>query len=369
MTDLASPVSSSSGAQADTQEGLTLALIGATGAVGSDLLATLHRSALPIRELRLLAGAASAGQTVDVEGQPQRVHALQGDPRESPLLEGVDLVFLAVPPDQARDLGWALAESGVMVIDIGGALADRAPLVVPALGLHALPEAARARLVCSPSAATAVVGTVVGALRQLGPMAARGTCLLSAGAAGRAGVDELSGQVVAMLNSKDPPRRVFPSGLAFDLHTSVGAVGAVGASDQAGVLAGGSSSAGWTPGEQRLASEVSVLTDLQPSRIAVGLAIAPIFSGVAAALHVELEQDVSLDDVRACLAGCPTVRVTDKLPGTRRLVGRAGLYIGRLRADPAGCGIHLWAVADNLRFAGSGNAIAIATALWQEGLL
>ncbi|NOY27551.1 MAG: hypothetical protein GXP62_16935, partial [Oligoflexia bacterium] len=123
MTDAASPASSNSGSQADSPAGLTLALIGATGAVGSDLLATLHRSALPIRELRLLAGAGSAGKTVDVEGQPQRVHALVGDPRESPLLEGVDLVFLAVPPEPARGLGMALAESGVMVIDIGGALA------------------------------------------------------------------------------------------------------------------------------------------------------------------------------------------------------------------------------------------------------
>jgi len=357
---MSDPVANEFDASSPEAAGLTIAVVGATGAVGGDLVSTLHRSALPVRELRLVASPASAGLTVEVEGRSHRVHAITGDPAEAPVFEGVDLAFLAVPSELARSLGPVLAGRGIMVVEIGGALADRAPLVVPALGLYALPEAARSRIVSSPSAPAVVIASILGALRELAPLAVRGTVLLSAGAAGRAGVDELSAQVVAMFNQREPPRRVFSAGLAFDLHTTVGgpAEGGTGEDLQ-----------GWTPGERRLAAEVSVLTDIAPSRVAVGLALAPLFSGVAAALHIELESEAELAEIRARLEDGRSLLVGDPLPGPRRIVGRAALHVGRLRADPAGQGIHLWAVADNLRFAATGNALAIATALWRDGLI
>lgn len=338
---------------------LTIAVIGATGAVGGDLLAALHRSALPVGELRLFASPASAGRTVEVEGRDHRVQTLPSDASDS-ALEGIDLAFLAVPAPVARQIGPGLAERGTMVVDIGGALTDRAPLVVPALGLSALPEAARARLVCSPSAPAVVVATILGGLRELSPISVRGTVLLSAGAAGRAGVEELSGQVVAMFNQKEPPRRVFHAGLAFDLHGVVG---------EPIAAAQGEELAGWTDVERRLADEVAVLAELPAARVALGLVLAPTFSGVSVALQVELEHEASMDELRARLEDGRTLRVGDPVPGPRRAVGRASLFVGRLRMDPAGTGLHLWAVADNLRFGATGNALAIATALWRDGLI
>ena len=112
-----------------------------------------------------------------------------------------------------------------------------------------------------------------------------------------------------------------------------------------------------------------MLTDLAPTRVAVGLALAPLFTGLAAALHIELESEAELAEIRARLEDGRTIRMGDPVPGPRRVVGRASLHVGRVRADPAGQGIHLWAVADNLRFAATGNALAIATALWRDGLL
>ncbi|MCK6507009.1 hypothetical protein L6R53_27155 [Myxococcota bacterium] len=338
---------------------LTIAVIGATGAVGGDLLAALHRSALPVGELRLFASPASAGRTIEVEGRDHRVLALPTD-LSGGALDGVDLALLATAAEVARRVGPALAEQGVMVVDIGGALADRAPLVVPALGLSALPEAARARLVCSPSAPAVLVSTLLGGLRELAPLSVRGTVLLSAGAAGRAGVEELSGQVVAMFNQKEPPRRVFHAGLAFDLHGVVG---------QPLAASHGPELAGWTDAERRVADEVAVLAELPASRVALGLVLAPTFSGVSAALQIELEHEASLDEVRQRLEDGRTVRLGDPVPGPRRAVGRASAFVGRLRLDPAGGGLHLWAVADNLRFGATGNALAIATALWRDGLL
>ncbi len=340
-------------------EGLKIAVVGATGAVGQDLLATLDRSALPVGELRLLASAASAGESIEVAGKSHRVQVLSGDPRELPAFEGVQLAFLAVPPQLAQELAPVLAELGIMVVEIGGAMAGRAPMVVPAIGIEALPEASRLRVVSSPAGPTVVVASVVSALRDLVPVAVSGTVLLSAGAAGRAGAEELSGQVVALFNQQQPPRSVFPTGLAFDLLPVVGDL-PVGGDDRL---------SGWSEAERRLAAEVGTLAELSPGRVALSLAVAPMFSGIAASLRIELEAEADLAEIRSRLEAGPTVRWGEPLAGPRRLVGRAGLYVGRLRRDPAGGAIHLWAIADNLRFAATGNAIAIATTLWREGML
>ncbi|MCB9778341.1 MAG: hypothetical protein H6742_07240 [Alphaproteobacteria bacterium] len=348
---------------------LTIVVVGATGAVGSDLLSVLHRSALPVGELRLVASPSSAGESVEVDGVRHRVHVLSGPPESMPVFEEADLVFLAVPPDVAREIGPAIAELGPMVVDIGGNLAGLAPLVVPAVNMDALVDGAREGIVSSPSAPAVLVSTVVAALRDLVPLRVGGTLLLSAGLAGRDGAAELSAQVVAMFNQKDPPRKVFPTGLAFDLQTSVGTVPRA-PEGEADPLEG------WTDAERRLAAEVAVLTGLPPTRVVLDLAVAPTFSGLSASLLIELEAPLDdgtdgtgLDEVRARLAEAPTIRQQDPVPGPRRLVGHAGAYVGRVRRDPSGNAVHLWAVADNLRFAAVGNAIAIATALWRDGRL
>lgn len=340
-------------------EGLNIAIIGATGAVGGDLLAALPKSALPLRELRLFASPASVGRVVEHGDRVHRVQALGEDIGSTTMLEGVDLAFLALPSEAARFVGPILAERGIMVVDIGGSLADRGPLVVPAVGADSLQEAARERVVCSPSAPGVLLATVLGALREFAPVGAQGTVLLSAGAAGRAGVDELSGQVVAMFNQKEPPRRVFPNGLAFDLLPGPGAV-----------RPPDDPLAGWTDAEVRLASEVAAVVDLPAPRLAFSLMTAPFFSGLVASLQIELEHEANMDELRAALGSARGLNLADPVPGPRRVVGRSALFVGRLRNDPSGSGgLHLLAVGDNLRFGASNNAIAIATALWEGGLL
>ena len=104
-----------------TGEGLAVAVVGATGAVGRDLLTAIGRSRLPVASLQLFASAATTGQTIDVEGQTHRVWPLLGTDRVPEQFDGMDLVFLAVPPTVAREYGRAIADHDVTVIDIGGA--------------------------------------------------------------------------------------------------------------------------------------------------------------------------------------------------------------------------------------------------------
>jgi aspartate-semialdehyde dehydrogenase len=176
--------------------------------------------------------------------------------------------------------------------------------------------------------------------------------MLSAGLAGREGVEELSRQVVALLSGQEPPRKVFPQGLAFDLQARVG-----------------EGQGGWSGPEQRVAAELGLLYDRPASQYALGLVLLPLFAGLAASLHLVFEEGEEVDVARATdlLGQGRLLRLGDPLPGPRRVAGKASATVGRLRADPSGQGLHLWVVGDNLRFAATAQAIGVVTALWKEG--
>lgn len=335
------------------EEGLIVVLFGATGAVGRDLTRALQKAPFPVRALRLVGGRAPKDREIEVEGTSLPVLPMPANLSGHAVIAGADLAILATPPEVSRELGPTLAGLGIAVIDIGGALSDRAPVAVPSIGADGLDGFESRRIVCSPGAAVVALATLLAPLVELGLVAARGTVLLSAGIAGQAGVAELSGQVSALFNAGTPPRKVFPGGLAFDLVTPVGPSTPDGQ--------------GWSELERQMAVQTAALVGLDPNQLALTVVLVPVFAGLALSIHAELEGEQPISEVQAALEATAGVRVADPVPGPRRLAGRAGLYVGRLRTDPAGHGIHIWASADNLRFGASVNALAIATELWKRG--
>jgi aspartate-semialdehyde dehydrogenase len=138
------------------------------------------------------------------------------------VFEGIDLVFMAAPATVARELIPVLQELDIPVIDIGGTTADKSPLMVPSVGLRPVADFPDTRVMCSPSAPAVVLSTVLSQLANRGAVSVRGTVMLSASSAGKAGAEELSGQVVSLFNGKTPPRAVFSNGLAFDVMSQMG---------------------------------------------------------------------------------------------------------------------------------------------------
>jgi aspartate-semialdehyde dehydrogenase len=331
---------------------LTVAVVGATGSVGRDLVSTLDRSSLPIDGWRLIATRGTRTPRMEVGDADLPVHALPADSGGSPLWEGVDLAVLACPPEVARAHAPALLERDVPVVDLSGGLADRAPIAVPAAGATGLDGFGDARAIVSPSPGAVLLATLLHPLRELGATAARGTLLLSAGHAGRDGVEELSGQVVSLFNQGEPPRKVFPTGLAFDLLPQAGP-----ATD------------GWLEVERRVAAEVEAVLSPPAPALALTSIVAPTFTGVSVALHVDFGHAPPMEAIRQVFGVMPTLQLADPAPGPRRLAGKPRAVVGRLRLDPSGEGLHLWASADNLRFGASGNALAIALGLYREGWL
>jgi aspartate-semialdehyde dehydrogenase len=332
--------------------GLQIAVVGATGAVGQELLEALSDSDLPIDGVRAIASRTTRQLDVEFRGASQRILLMPESLAESGLVEGTDLVIFATPPEVTRRHAPAVAEQGIAVIDIGGALPDLAPLCVPSISEEPLEAFAETRLIASPSAPAVALAAILGPLMTLGADAVRGTVMLSASIAGRGGIEELGKQVLALYSSTEPPRSVFPSGLAFDLISQVGEV-----------------QDGWTTTERRIALEVSALTHLPPQCIGLTVAMVPLFAGVALSLYVQIDPLPGEDELRHFLSESAMLRLGDPVPGPRRLVGRPDIHVGRIRPDPLGSGIHLWAAMDNIRAGAVENTLQIARLLWREGML
>jgi aspartate-semialdehyde dehydrogenase len=269
------------------------------------------------------------------------------------VLEEADLVIFAAPAAVTRALAPAVVEAGIAIIDVGGALLDMGVIAVPLAGVSVDPETfADRRVVCSPSAPAVLAAVVLRPLTTLGLSRAHITTLLPAGVVGRSGAEELSRQVVALFNSSDPPRSVFPDGLAFDV------VGALGTPTD-----------DWTGAERRMSLELAALLRVPPPHLPSTLVFVPTFAGLSMSIVARLAQGVGAEQVRSALDAIPLVEVADPPKSPQSTVGSASAYVGRIRDDPGGDGVHLWATADNLRFGASANVIAIAAQLWRQNLL
>ncbi len=319
-------------------------IVGATGAMGGELLKVLDQA--PWRPDTVVALARAATSTSHVMYGEERVVV---DDVEHEVLEDLDLVFLAVPPRAAREIGEKVLHAGVPMVDLAGVFAadGDVPVVVPWVNPDALEAAAR-RVVSIPSPTGTLLSCVLGPLERAG-LAGRATAtvMLPASTAGRPGIDELSRQVTALFNAGTPPRKVFPEGLAFDLIPAVGVVG----------------EDGWTAAERRAVNDVRTVTSWQDVSVAaVGV---PLFSGLAATLQLDLPRAVPLELLQQILVDggvkLPEDEAVRHLPRPRRLEGQPFPHVGRIRVDEGGR-LHLWLGMDNLR-ASAAVAAAIGASL------
>jgi len=335
------------------ETGLDIAVIGATGAVGADLVQAIARSSLPVARWLLVASAQKNHSRVDVGGDDILVLPCPDDAVPQVVLDDADLVIFATPSSVTRKLAPAVQDAGIAIIDVGGALIDQGSLAVPLAGVGIDEERFHEqRVTCSPSAPTVLAASVLRPLTALGLVRAQITALLPAGVVGRAGAEELSRQVVSLFNSADPPRKVFPEGLAFDVVSAVGTP----VDD-------------WTGAERRVSAELAALLRIPPPRLPVTLVLVPTFAGLSMGIHAQLTGERGAEQVRGALASLPTLTLADPMTSPKEAVGTAVAHVGRVRDDPAGLGVHLWAVADNLRFCASANVVAIAMQMWRNDLL
>jgi len=335
--------------------GLRIALGGATGALGGEVLAVLAERRFPVRELLPFATERSIGRFVELGGE---LFAVQS---EMPSLAGVDLLILCTPREPAREMVRQALRAEVFCIDCSGALAEspEVPLLVSEL---CLPSETRGPLVTSASGPALAWTLALAALREAaGLKRVVGTLLQSASSTGRAGIEALSAETIALLSQKEPPRSEACQGpVAFDCVSSAEELKAAADPDAAESDEQGE---GGNQSESRLVQELDRL--LPGLEVAVTSVQVPTFVGEGSALNVETERPLSLREAGEVLEKAPGVdfwSAGDCPPSMRDSAGRDAVLVGRLRRDRTReGGLLLWVAADSLRLVAA-NTVKLAEA-------
>jgi len=324
--------------------GLRIGLVGATGVLGSEVLALLEESSLPLRELVAVATDRSLGQEIEFRGDTVPVEI------ELPKLRGLDLLFLCAPEEVSLEYARQALRVEVPCVDATGALASsrEVPLRVAGFGPSAEPQ--NTPLVVAPPGPALPWALILRPLHEAaGLRRVVGTALEAASAGGRAGIESLYQESIAVFNQRDLPEpEIFSRPVAFDCMPSTGGAEESCATER---------ETGVTRALERLlGGDVKLaLTGVQ----------VPAFVGLGGTAAVEMADELDPKRAEDVLSKAPGVALwegeTDGLT-LRAAAGREEVLVGRVRRDESvEHGLLLWFTADVLRMAAA-NAVSLAVA-------
>ncbi|TKB64346.1 MAG: aspartate-semialdehyde dehydrogenase [Nitrospira sp.] len=331
--------------------GYTVAILGATGAVGQETLEILEERKFPLASLRLFASTRSAGEVMTCQDKEWTVEELT----ESSSFEGVDLAFISATDAISKEYGQRLGAAGIVVIDDSAVfrMDDQVPLVVPEVNAAALGVMPRG-IVAIPNCTTTPLVMALKPLHDVvGVKRVVVTTFQSVSGTGSAAMDELMEQTKDLLAFRDIKVEVYPHQIAFNLLPHIGSF-----------TDGGDCSE-----EVKIAKETRKILNAPSLRVTATTVRVPVLRCHSEAINVELERPLTANEARAALAAMPGVIVYDdplkKLyPMPLDATGKDEVYIGRVREDESITnGLNLWVVSDNLRKGAALNAIQIAECL------
>ncbi len=331
----------------------TVAILGATGAVGKESLEILEERNFPLAGLRLFASKRSAGEVMTCQGKEWTVEELT----ESSSFAGVDFAFVSATDAISKEYGPRLGAAGVIVIDDSGVfrMDPQVPLVVPEVNAAALQSLPRG-IVSIPNCTTTPLVMALKPLHDaVGVKRVVVTTFQSVSGTGAAAMDELLDQTRALMAFRDVKAEVYPYQIAFNLLPHIGSFAESGECSE----------------EIKIVRETRKILDAPKMRVTSTTVRVPVLRCHSESINVELEKPLSPNDARAALAAMPGVLVYDdpvkKLyPMPLDATGKDEVYVGRIREDESVTnGLNLWVVSDNLRKGAALNAVQIAECLVQ----
>ncbi|MFS2159636.1 aspartate-semialdehyde dehydrogenase [Pseudomonas sp. Pseusp122] len=325
-----------------------IAVIGATGTVGENIVQILEERDFPVGQLHLLASIESAGQSVPYRGKNVRVREVNEFD-----FSKVGLAFFAAGPAISRSYVERATAAGCAVIDLSGALpVAQAPNLVPEVNAGRLSALTKPAQVASPSASAIAVAMALAPLRDLLDIQFISvTACLAVSSQGREGISELARQTTELLNVRPLEPRFFDRQMAFNLLAQVGTP------DEQGHVSL----------EKRLVAELRELLALPLLKVSVSCIQAPVFFGDSFAVSVQSAAAVDLPAVNAALEAAPGIELVeagDYPTAVGDAVGQDVVYVGRVRAgidDVAQ--LNLWLASDNVRKGAALNAVQLAELL------
>jgi len=320
----------------------TIAVVGATGAVGREILRMLEERAFPVGELRPLASGRSAGGAIAAFGREHEIRLA-----EPAAFEGVDLALFSAGSSVARELAPAAREAGALVVDNSSAfrLDPDCPLVVPELNGDTL--AAHKGIVANPNCSAILLCMALAPLHRAAGLARVVACTYQAvSGAGARAMDEMRRQEQDEAAGKAPVAEVFPAVIAHNVIPWVQDIG----------------DDGYSVEETKIRDETRRILGEAELFVSATCVRVPVWRAHAQALHVELRKPLSLADAAALYSDAPGIRVeAERIPTPREVAGTDDVVVGRMRADRAfEPGLALWCVMDQLRKGAALNAVQIA---------
>lgn len=333
---------------------LTVAIVGATGAVGAVLLRVLEERDFPVRRLYPLASERSEGSEIEFRGEKVRVELACPE-----AFAGVDLVFFAATGSLSKQLAPEAVARGAVVIDKSNTwrMEAEVPLVVPEINAAAVDL--HEGILASPNCTTiGVVMALEPIRRAAGLRHVVVTTLQAVSGAGQDGSDELAAQIEALGAGREPVVKTFAAPIAYN----------------AVPLCERFRDDGYSTEEVKLLHETRKILAMPSLDVSMTCVRVPVFVGHGATMLVETERPLDPAEARAALAAFEGVEVVDDphrdlFPTPRDVEGRDEVLVGRVRRDLGSDRLWLWQVSDNLRKGAATNAVQIGEALLARGRL
>lgn len=329
----------------------TVAVIGATGAVGAEMLRCLEESTFPTGALKAFASERSAGKRFKFRGKDVEMQVLTDD-----AFAGVDVALFASESDISKQYVPVAVQAGAVAIDNSSAfrMDDAVPLVVPEVNGDLITP--QQKIYANPNCVAAIMVMALWPLHKAGKLKrVIASTYQSASGAGRPAMDELEESTRAYLKGESYPPKVLPHPYAFNLFSHNTTIGADGYNGE----------------EQKVVAELRKIMGLPELRVGVTCVRVPVLRAHSMAITAEFADKVSVDQARAVLAKAPGVKIVDDreknhFPMPIESGGQNDVLVGRIRediSDPTGHSLALFISGDQLLKGAALNAVQIAERL------
>ena len=327
------------------REDLHIAIVGATGAVGLEMLKTLEKRNFPVSSLTPLASARSAGKTLPFRGQELLVQELTGNS-----FVGVDIALFSAGGAISKEFAPLAVDAGSVVVDNSSAfrMDNSAPLVVPEI--NTADVATHKGIIANPNCSTIVTVMALYPLHQaFGVKRMFASTYQAVSGSGAMGIEELKRQVGEINEDREVTKQVYPHQIAFNVlpHVDVFLEN------------------GYTKEEMKMVHESRKIMRLPGFQASVTCVRVPVYRAHSIAVSAEFEKPVSVERAREAIAAAPGIDLNDDIAGNGyplplELAGQDNCQVGRIRKDCAmENGLSFWVAGDQLLKGAALNAVQI----------
>ncbi|MBF0456592.1 MAG: aspartate-semialdehyde dehydrogenase [Nitrospirae bacterium] len=326
-----------------------VAVVGATGAVGGEMVSILQERKFPVSELRLFASDRSEGKKIEFKDDEIKVEVLKED-----VFKGIDIALFSAGAQRSKDFAPFAAKDGCVVIDNSSAwrMDPSVPLVVPEVNPDDLKK--HTGIIANPNCSTI---QMVVALKPIHDKAKIKRIVVSTYQAvsgtGAKAMDELLEQTKSLLSFQDVKCNVYPYQIAFNCLPQIDVF----------------LENGYTKEEMKMVNETRKIMGDNSIQLTATTVRVPVFRGHSECVNIETEKKLTANEARAILAEAPGIIIFDApdkgvYPLPIDCAGKDAVYVGRIREDESiPSGLNMWIVSDNLRKGAALNAVQIAEKL------